>query len=143
MLVELRRREYALLEHLAYEPERVWMRHKLLRDVWGYRTAGTTRTVDTHASRVRASSQRQARSDGSCLFGASATSSHHEAACYVVRDLCQTGILPLPWHLGHSFRPFMQPAARHWTCLGGLLKSHTFPVLPQVVQPTCPPWHPP
>jgi DNA-binding response OmpR family regulator len=53
MPVELRRREYALLEHMAQEPERVWTRHELLRDVWGYRADGATRTVDSHASRVR------------------------------------------------------------------------------------------
>ncbi len=53
MPVELRRREYALLIHLARDPERIWTRHELLRDVWGYRSAGTTRTVDSHASRLR------------------------------------------------------------------------------------------
>ncbi len=53
MPVSLRRREYALLLHMARDPERVWTRHELLRDVWGFRAAGTTRTVDTHASRVR------------------------------------------------------------------------------------------
>jgi DNA-binding response OmpR family regulator len=51
--VVLRRREYALLAHMASDPERVWTRHELLRDVWGYRSAGTTRTVDSHASRLR------------------------------------------------------------------------------------------
>lgn len=51
--VELRRREYALLAFLAADPERVWTRHELLRDVWGYRSDGVTRTVDTHAGRVR------------------------------------------------------------------------------------------
>lgn len=54
MPVELRRREYALLEHMARDPERVWTRHELLRDVWGYRSDGLTRTVDSHASRLRA-----------------------------------------------------------------------------------------
>ncbi len=53
MPVRLRRREYALLLYMAHDPERVWTRHELLRDVWGYRAAGTTRTVDTHAGRVR------------------------------------------------------------------------------------------
>jgi DNA-binding response OmpR family regulator len=53
MPVELRRREYALLVHMARDPERVWTRHELLRDVWGYRSEGSTRTVDSHASRVR------------------------------------------------------------------------------------------
>jgi DNA-binding response OmpR family regulator len=53
MPVELRRREYALLAHMAGDPERVWTRHELLRDVWGYRSDGSTRTVDSHASRLR------------------------------------------------------------------------------------------
>jgi DNA-binding response OmpR family regulator len=51
--VRLRRREYALLAHVARDPERVWTRHELLRDVWGYRSHGTTRTLDSHASRLR------------------------------------------------------------------------------------------
>jgi DNA-binding response OmpR family regulator len=54
MPVMLRRREYALLTHMAHDPERVWTRHELLRDVWGYRSDGATRTVDSHASRLRA-----------------------------------------------------------------------------------------
>lgn len=53
MPVALRRREYALLAHIASDPERVWTRHELLRDVWGFRSEGSTRTVDMHASRVR------------------------------------------------------------------------------------------
>jgi DNA-binding response OmpR family regulator len=54
MPVKLRRREYALLAHMASDPERVWTRHELLRDVWGFRSDGSTRTVDVHASRLRA-----------------------------------------------------------------------------------------
>jgi DNA-binding response OmpR family regulator len=50
--VRLRRLEYELLLHLAREPSRVYTKSELLRDVWGYET-GATRTVDTHASRVR------------------------------------------------------------------------------------------
>jgi DNA-binding response OmpR family regulator len=53
MPVALRRREYALLAHMVGDPERVWTRHELLRDVWGYRSDGSTRTVDAHASRLR------------------------------------------------------------------------------------------
>jgi DNA-binding response OmpR family regulator len=53
MPVRLRRREYELLLRMAQDPERVWTRHELLRDVWGYRADGATRTVDSHASRVR------------------------------------------------------------------------------------------
>ena len=50
--VELRRLEYALLVYLAREPTRVYGKVELLRDVWGYHT-GPTRTVDSHASRLR------------------------------------------------------------------------------------------
>jgi len=51
--VELRRMEYELLLHLANEPARVFRRHELLSAVWGYRSGGSTRTVDSHASRLR------------------------------------------------------------------------------------------
>jgi DNA-binding response OmpR family regulator len=51
--VHLRRLEFELLAHLASDPERVFGRAELLRDVWGYRAPGSTRTVDSHASRLR------------------------------------------------------------------------------------------
>jgi Transcriptional regulatory protein, C terminal len=51
--ISLRRREYELLAHLAGDPTRVYTRHELLRDVWGYRSGGATRTLDSHASRLR------------------------------------------------------------------------------------------
>ncbi len=51
--VELRRMEFELLVHLAREPERVFAKDELLRAVWGYRSGGSTRTVDSHASRLR------------------------------------------------------------------------------------------
>lgn len=51
--VRLCRREYELLVHLATEPERVFTKEELLRDVWGYRAMGATRTLDSHASRLR------------------------------------------------------------------------------------------
>ena len=51
--VELRRREYALLLYLAREPTRVFAKAELLRRVWGYPSQDTSRTVDTHASRLR------------------------------------------------------------------------------------------
>jgi DNA-binding response OmpR family regulator len=51
--VELRRMEYELLVHLAREPERVFARDELMRAVWQYRSAGSTRTLDSHASRLR------------------------------------------------------------------------------------------
>lgn len=49
----LRRMEFDLLVHLAREPSRVFGRDELLRGVWGYRSGGSTRTVDSHASRLR------------------------------------------------------------------------------------------
>ena len=51
--VELRRREYALLVYLARDPTRVFTRAELLRGVWGYPSQDATRTLDSHASRLR------------------------------------------------------------------------------------------
>ena len=51
--VGLRRMEFELLVHLAREPERVFAKDELLRAVWEYRSGGSTRTVDSHASRLR------------------------------------------------------------------------------------------
>jgi DNA-binding response OmpR family regulator len=51
--IRLRRREYELLVYLARDPTRVFKRHELLRDVWGYRSEGVTRTLDSHACRLR------------------------------------------------------------------------------------------
>ncbi len=46
-------KEFALLQALAEEPERVRSKNELLRDVWGYVSIGQTRTVDAHACRLR------------------------------------------------------------------------------------------
>jgi DNA-binding response OmpR family regulator len=51
--VELANKEFALLHALASEPTRVFTKQELLRDVWGYRSLGRTRTLDSHASRLR------------------------------------------------------------------------------------------
>ena len=51
--IRLRRLEFELLVHLATDPERVFAKQELLRAVWGYRSSGSTRTVDSHASRLR------------------------------------------------------------------------------------------
>jgi DNA-binding response OmpR family regulator len=51
--VDLRRLEFALLAHLAGEPGRVFSRGELLGSVWGYRTPGSTRTLESHVSRLR------------------------------------------------------------------------------------------
>ncbi|MQA76258.1 MAG: hypothetical protein GEU88_18325 [Solirubrobacterales bacterium] len=46
-------KEFSLLRTLAGEPTRVFTKEELLRDVWGYRSLGRTRTLDSHASRLR------------------------------------------------------------------------------------------
>ncbi len=51
--VALRRLEYALLVYLARDPIRVYTKDELMREVWGFRSPGTTRTLDCHASRLR------------------------------------------------------------------------------------------
>jgi DNA-binding response OmpR family regulator len=51
--VELAQKEYELLLRLAREPERVFTKAELLHDVWGYTIVGRTRTLDSHASRLR------------------------------------------------------------------------------------------
>jgi DNA-binding response OmpR family regulator len=51
--IELRRMEFELLAQLAREPARVFSRDELMRAVWGYRSNGCTRTLDSHASRLR------------------------------------------------------------------------------------------
>ena len=57
----LRRMEFELLLHLAGEPDRVFTRTELLCSIWGYRSTGSTRTVDTHASRLRIKLHRAGR----------------------------------------------------------------------------------
>lgn len=51
--VVLSGKEFELLVRLAHEPTRVFTKEELLRDVWGYRSLGRTRTLDSHASRLR------------------------------------------------------------------------------------------
>ena len=51
--VVLSAKEYALLLQLASDPDRVFTHGQLLRDVWGYRNYVATRTLESHASRVR------------------------------------------------------------------------------------------
>ena len=49
----LSKKEFALLRALVAEPTRVFTREELLRDVWGFRSRGQTRTIDSHACRLR------------------------------------------------------------------------------------------
>ncbi|MGZ5325613.1 MAG: response regulator transcription factor [Solirubrobacterales bacterium] len=51
--VSLSNKEFTLLRTLASEPTRVFTKQELLRDVWGFRSMGRTRTLDSHASRLR------------------------------------------------------------------------------------------
>ena len=51
--VELSQKEFALLRTLATEPTRVFTKEELLRNVWGFRALGSTRTLDSHACRLR------------------------------------------------------------------------------------------
>ena len=51
--VDLSAKEFALLHALAADPLRVFTKEELLRDVWGFQLMGSTRTLDSHASRVR------------------------------------------------------------------------------------------
>jgi DNA-binding response OmpR family regulator len=49
----LSQKEYELLARLARAPQRVFTKAELLHDVWGYQRPGRTRTLDSHASRLR------------------------------------------------------------------------------------------
>jgi len=51
--VALANKEFTLLRTLASDPTRVFTKEELLRDVWGFRSMGRTRTLDSHASRLR------------------------------------------------------------------------------------------
>jgi DNA-binding response OmpR family regulator len=51
--VQLSAKEFDLLVALAEDPDRVFRKEELLRDVWGFRSLGRTRTLDSHASRLR------------------------------------------------------------------------------------------
>ena len=51
--VTLSQKEFSLLVRLAREPKRVFTKDELLRDVWGYLAHARTRTLDSHASRLR------------------------------------------------------------------------------------------
>lgn len=51
--VSLSKKEFALLLTLASQPNRVFTKSELLESVWGYDGECPTRTLDTHASRLR------------------------------------------------------------------------------------------
>ncbi len=51
--IELAGKEFALLKTLANDPTRVFTKEELLRTIWGFRSTGSTRTLDSHACRLR------------------------------------------------------------------------------------------
>jgi DNA-binding response OmpR family regulator len=75
--VVLPAKEYELLLKLASDPHRVFTKEELLREVWGFRSIGRTRTLDSHASRLRRRLARPGRTPyvqnvwgvGYCLMG--------------------------------------------------------------------------
>jgi DNA-binding response OmpR family regulator len=51
--VVLAKKEFALLRVLAGDPTRVYTKEELLDRIWAYRGPSKTRTLDSHASRLR------------------------------------------------------------------------------------------
>jgi DNA-binding response OmpR family regulator len=51
--VTLSNKEFSLLRVLVSDPIRVFSKQELLEEVWGFRTTAQTRTLDSHASRLR------------------------------------------------------------------------------------------
>ena len=45
--------EFDFLSRLATDLTRVYTKQELLREVWGFKAMGNTRTVDAHACRLR------------------------------------------------------------------------------------------
>ena len=51
--MSLSNKEFSLLRVLVSDPIRVFPKKELLEEVWGFRTPAQTRTLDSHASRLR------------------------------------------------------------------------------------------
>jgi two-component system alkaline phosphatase synthesis response regulator PhoP len=58
--LRLKRREFDLLAYFLRHPGQVLSRERLLRNVWGYESAGDTRTVDVHVRWLRGKIEHQA-----------------------------------------------------------------------------------
>jgi DNA-binding response OmpR family regulator len=52
--LDLSQKEFQLLRVLAGDPTRVFTKGELVRAIWGSRSIGTSRTLDSHACRLRA-----------------------------------------------------------------------------------------
>jgi DNA-binding response OmpR family regulator len=51
--IKLSAKEFDLVVKLAGDPYRVFTKEELLRQVWGFQALGRTRTLESHASRIR------------------------------------------------------------------------------------------
>lgn len=51
--IELSQKEFSLLRTLIAEPTKVFSKSELLRSLWGFDAIGSTRTLDSHACRLR------------------------------------------------------------------------------------------
>ena len=51
--LKLAHKEFGLLAVLAAKPDRVFTKEELLKSIWDYRGEEKTRTLDSHASRLR------------------------------------------------------------------------------------------
>lgn len=51
--IAVSQKEFLLLRMLASDPARVFTKGELLRTIWGYQTPSATRTLDSHACRLR------------------------------------------------------------------------------------------
>lgn len=51
--IPLAKKEFALLRILVSDPTRVFSKEELMQQVWGFRSNDRTRTLDSHASRLR------------------------------------------------------------------------------------------
>lgn len=52
-LVHLATKEFELLRALSIDPRRVFTKAELLTEIWGFQEKARTRTLDSHASRLR------------------------------------------------------------------------------------------
>jgi DNA-binding response OmpR family regulator len=58
--VRLAGKEFELLWRLVQQPQRVFTKEELLRDIWGFRSRARTRTLDSHVCRLRRKLEREA-----------------------------------------------------------------------------------
>jgi len=120
--VQLSAVEYRLLCQLASEPSRVFTRAELLRDVWGFQAPARTRTVDSHASRLR---RKLTQAGGTGLVsnvwgdwlpagvpGPSRDRRTGRPACHGGNERLPGGVTDNPSHRGHAGTPVKRLEAR-------------------------------